>query len=105
MFEGSDDLVNPGINGMEMLITQQAEKDMFGSKGVGRESFSTLREQLNGSYDITDHCRQRLLELEQRLVRVQALGDEYSRIEFSDQAMRALQGKFTEKLFSIAVEG
>lgn len=78
---------------MKVLITQQSQRDADRPNGVGRMGFSQIREQLSGSRDITDHCRQRLLELEQRLVRVQALGNEYPRIEFSDQVKQKLRGK------------
>ena len=45
-----------------------------------------LRSQLATPSRISDGNRQRLLDLAQRLAAVQALGDEYGRVEFSPMA-------------------
>jgi len=73
-----------------MLVSQQAESGTTGSQGSGRASLAELRRQLADSSSLSDGNRQRLVDLARRLVRVQALGDEYVRVEFSHVAMAAL---------------
>ena len=74
-----------------MLITQEVESGASrqGSFGV---SLSQLRDQLACPAKMTNDSRQRLLELDERLKRLTALGDERFRVGFSDEAIVALQG-------------
>ena len=51
-----------------------------------------MRRRLSDPSSLSDGNRQRLAELARRLARVQALGDEYVRVEFSGAAMAALAG-------------
>ena len=76
-----------------MLILQEAKSDASRRHGSRRVDLSQLREQLACPSALVgaDH-RQRLLELEQRLLRLQALGGEYARVEFSDSASSVLRG-------------
>jgi hypothetical protein len=49
-------------------------------------SIAELRRRLADPPSIADGRRQRLADLSARLARVQALGDEYARVEFSEHA-------------------
>jgi len=73
-----------------MLITHEAESGQprQGSPGA---SLSQLREQLACPENLTDDSRQRLLELDRRLTRLEALGDEHFRVSFSQSAASALE--------------
>ena len=75
-----------------MLVSQQAESGATGSQGSGRAGLAELRRRLSDPSSLSDGNRQRLAELARRLARVQALGDEYVRVEFSGAAMAALAG-------------
>jgi len=75
-----------------MLISQQAKRQAPVPQGSGRAKLAELRDQLTDPSSLSDGNRQRLLELARRLARVQALGDEYVRVGFSDSAMDALDG-------------
>jgi len=74
-----------------MLITQEAKsgRPRQGSPGI---SLSQLREQLACPENLTDDSRQRLLELDRRLKRLSALGNEHFRVSFSESAASALAG-------------
>jgi len=74
-----------------MLITQEAKsgRPRQGSPGI---SLSQLREQLACPENLTDDSRQRLLELDRRLKRLNALGNEHFRVSFSESAASALAG-------------
>ena len=52
-----------------------------------------LRRRLANPSNVTDGCRQRLVNLARQLARVQALGDEYTRVELSEYAQIALESK------------
>ena len=73
-----------------MLISQQAQRQAPVSQGSGQANVAELRDQLAEPSTLSDGNRQRLLELARRLARVQALGDEYVRVGFSESAMDAL---------------
>lgn len=73
-----------------MLISQTAQCDSDNRHGGRGLSFAELRVQLGEPSTLCDGHRQRLLELLQRLARVQALGDEYARVELSPFARAAL---------------
>jgi len=69
-----------------MLVPQTARRgtgDGHGTSGIG---FAELRRTLASGVSLDDAHRQRLLELAQRLTRVQALGDEYAGISLSPMA-------------------
>lgn len=72
-----------------MLIPQQAGKS-HRRHGRRPADLAELRSQL-AKPSINDDTRQRLLELARRLARVQALGDEYTRVDFSPHAAAALK--------------
>ena len=74
-----------------MLISQQAQGGSGGPKGICPASLSELRQRLREPSAISDGHRQRLLELARRLDRVQALGDEYCRVQLSPHVAQALQ--------------
>ena len=78
-----------------MLISQQAQGEPPRLHGSGRASLAELRRQLANPSCMSDGNRQRLLELARRLARVQALGDEYVRVGFSEQVEAALYGAGT----------
>jgi len=72
-----------------MLIPQAALSEprlRHGGRGV---SLAELRRQLAKPSELPDGHRQRLLDLARRLARVQALGDEFSRVGFSQPAASA----------------
>jgi len=73
-----------------MLISQQAKRQAPVPQGSGRTKLAELRGQLADPSALSDGNRQRLLELARRLARVQALGDEYVRVGFSEVAAAAL---------------
>jgi hypothetical protein len=72
-----------------MLITQEAQGKAPRPQGCVRTSLAELRSQLADPASLSDGNRQRLLDLVRRLARVQALGDEYVRVDLSDGALRA----------------
>jgi hypothetical protein len=72
-----------------MLIPQsQSETDI--GQGRSGPTFAELRRQLAETNALSDVSRQRLVKLAQRLASVQALGDEYRRVELSQAAREAL---------------
>ncbi len=73
-----------------MLIPQSALRDSGGRHGGCPMSLAELRRALAKPSVLDDGPRRRLLELAQRLTRVQALGDEYARVCMSDHAAAAL---------------
>ena len=75
-----------------MLIPQTAQCEPQARQGSPRVSFAELRRNLARPSSVSGGHRQRLLELGQRLSRVQGLGDEYSRVDFSDPARASLRG-------------
>lgn len=88
----NDTEIEPGTErNRVMLIPQQAQCDSGGVQGRRRTSFAELRSEVASPSRISDGVRQRLLELAARLARVQGLGDEYSRVDFSRQAAAALR--------------
>lgn len=73
-----------------MLIPQQAVSQAQHRHGRLRMSLAELRSQLAVPSSLGEGHRQRLLELAQRVARVQALGDEYARVGMSDVAAEAV---------------
>ena len=74
-----------------MLIPQTASSRTDGRQGCCPVSLAELRRALAAPSALGDGDRQRLRELERRLARVRALGDEYARVSFSPAASAALR--------------
>lgn len=66
-----------------MLGTQNVPVGLTRRQGSRGIDLAELRSQLASPSSFEDGHRQRLLELSQRLARVQALGNEYARLELS----------------------
>ena len=75
-----------------MLIPQRGIAESSSRQGGRTVTLSELRKSLSEPRKLTDWHRQRLLELAQRLSRVQGLGDEYARVDLSNLAWASLQG-------------
>ncbi|HUT56352.1 MAG TPA: hypothetical protein VNA25_00595 [Phycisphaerae bacterium] len=75
-----------------MLIPQQAQRDTASRQGSSANGLAELRRRLTRPSSLTDGNRQRLLDLERRLAAVQALGDEYARVQLSEY-VRAATGR------------
>ena len=75
-----------------MLIPQEAQCQAPVRQG-SRQSLEELRRQLGHPSSLSDGNRQRLLDLQARLARVRALGDEFTRVEFSDSARQVVTGQ------------
>ncbi|HPM85020.1 MAG TPA: hypothetical protein PLF81_30160 [Candidatus Anammoximicrobium sp.] len=73
-----------------MFISQRACGGADQRDGSCR-SLAGLRRRLSDPSTLDEGDRQRLLDLAQRLARVQALGDGHGRVEFSPQAQFALR--------------
>lgn len=85
-----------------MFIPREAESQAQQGQGRPRRqgcrrrqgrlsvSLAELRSQLDRPSTMDDLHRQRLLELAHRLAAVQALGDEYGRVQLSDAAAAAV---------------
>jgi hypothetical protein len=73
-----------------MLIPQNAQCEANQRQGCRENALAGLRRNLANPSALSDGHRQRLLELSRRLARVQALGDEYSRVVLSDAAQAAV---------------
>jgi len=73
-----------------MLIPQDALSKARSRQGCQAASLAELRRQLANPSNLRDGHRQRLLDLARRLARVQALGDEYCRVELSGAASAGL---------------
>jgi hypothetical protein len=74
-----------------MLIPQNAQCEAHERHGCRESALAELRRSLANPSALSDGHRQRLLELSRRLARVGALGDEYSRVVFSDAAQAAMK--------------
>lgn len=87
--EGLKDMarIEKGIS--VMLITQEVKSGRPGQGSLG-SSLSQLRQQLASPENMTDDSRQRLLELDRRLTRLETLGDGRIRVAFSESAASAL---------------
>ena len=76
-----------------MLVPQCARSGAASRQGGRRVALAELRRHLSAPSRLGDGQRQRLLGLASRLARVQALGDEYARVELSEFASAALAGE------------
>jgi hypothetical protein len=74
-----------------MLIPQTASCQTGGRQGRLPVGLAELRRALATPSALGDGDRRRLRELDQRLARVRALGDEYARVSFSPAVCVALQ--------------
>ena len=74
-----------------MLIPQKAQRKPVVGHGRPAIGLAELRRRLANEASLDDAHRQRLLELAQRLARVQALGDEYARVTLLPQAARVVE--------------
>ena len=73
-----------------MLIPQTALSRTRRRHGRCRAGLTELRHALASPSALGDGHRRRLLALAQRLARVQALGDEYARVDWSPAVRSAL---------------
>jgi hypothetical protein len=73
-----------------MLIPQTAESGKGGRQGSPPLTLAELRRALAKPSVLDDGHRRRLLDLAQRLARVQALGDEYARVRLSPRIRSVL---------------
>ncbi|MBN1553327.1 MAG: hypothetical protein JXA11_01170 [Phycisphaerae bacterium] len=72
-----------------MLISRNPDETAT-EQGRSGVDFAHLRRRLGDPASLDDRDRQRLMELARRVARVRAMGDEYLRVELSDQASGAL---------------
>jgi len=75
-----------------MFTSQRITNGPAGQHGRSPDGIAELRRGLNRPSQLTDGHRQRLLELAQRVARIQALGGEYCRVSLSEHAAVALEG-------------
>lgn len=75
-----------------MLIPHRAGADVPDEHGCPSFGVSDLRARLMDPTDLDVRDRQRLMSLANRLARVQALGGEYARVEFSAHVATARDG-------------
>jgi len=73
-----------------MLDSHNAQGKSDGPQGRGRVSLAELRCALARPSDLSEPCRQRLVELAKRLHRIQGLENEYTRVELSQCAASAM---------------
>ncbi len=72
-----------------MLISQSLS-ELEGGHGCPPMDFAELRRRMAESPSIEEGYRQRLVVLARRLARIRALGDEYLRVDFSENAIATL---------------
>lgn len=72
-----------------LLIPRSPESHVDEGQGRPAAGLAELRQALTDPSKLTDGVRQRLLELTERLSRVQALGGEYVRVGLSGAARMA----------------
>lgn len=73
-----------------MLSPQESSSGTHRRQGSRRASLAELRRQLAEPAGLNDAHRQRLTDLARRLARVQALGNEYARVELSHYVHQAV---------------
>ncbi len=76
-----------------MLISSKARGNSGSRYGNRPIRIAELRRHLAGPSQLSDGHRQRLLDLVQRVGRVQDLGGEYSRVSLSESVVTALNQK------------
>jgi hypothetical protein len=72
------------------MLIPQCQSETNDEQGRSRSDLAELRRQLVDATATGPASRQRLMNMAQRLARVQALGDEYRRVDFSEAARQAL---------------
>lgn len=73
------------------MLIPQSRSESHDKQGRLRTDFAELRRQLADPSHISDVSRQRLVKLAQRLARIQTGGDEYRRVDLSEDAQQALR--------------
>ena len=73
-----------------MFTSQQHLSDLPRRQGCPSADLAELRHDLARPSQVNDGHRQRLLDLAQRVARVQALGGEYRRVSLSEHVQAAL---------------
>ncbi len=73
-----------------MLVSQRQVSGSCKEQGCFRTALTELQHHSTAPSKCDDGLRQRLLVLAQRLERVQSLGNEYARVNFSEHAEAVL---------------
>jgi len=73
-----------------MVTSGKTQSDFRGPHGSGAAELAELRRDLARPSRLDDGHRQRLLDLAQRVARVQGLGGEYSRVSLSEYVSSAI---------------
>ena len=73
-----------------MLDSHRAQGGRDGRQGCRKVSLAELRCALASPSDLSEHCRQRLVDLAKRLHRIQGLEDQYTQVELSDYVTAAM---------------
>jgi len=79
-----------------MLVSQRPVSRTGGGHGGLRPVLAELQRLGAGSSQCKGRLRQRLVVLAERLARVQALGDEYARVGFSEHVESVLAERASE---------
>ena len=74
-----------------MFVSQGLSGGSIGQQGRCRPDLAELRNRLAGPSQLDNGHRRRLLELANRLECVQALGDDFARLELSEHVMAAME--------------
>ena len=72
------------------MLISQGLSEVKGGQGGSPPSFAELRRQMANPSSMDNGHRQRLVDFARRLGRIQALGDEYLRVDFSENAAAIL---------------
>ena len=72
------------------MLISQGLSELKGGQGCSPTSFAELRRQMANPSSMDNGHRQRLVDFAQQLARIQALGDEYLRVGFSENAAAML---------------
>ncbi|HDY64703.1 MAG TPA: hypothetical protein ENH84_00520 [Phycisphaerae bacterium] len=72
------------------MLISQGLSELEGGHGRSPTDFAELRRRMADPPSMDDGHRQRLVDLARRLARIQALGDEYLRVDFSENAAAIL---------------
>lgn len=69
-----------------MMLISQSLSEAAREQGCSAADFAQLRRHLGDPVSFDDTDRQRLMEFTRRLAHVRAMGDEYLRVDLSDDA-------------------
>lgn len=72
------------------MLISQGLSELESGHGCSHTNFAELRRRMADSPSMDEEHRQRLVVLARRLTRIQALGDEYLRVDFSKNATAML---------------